>query len=113
MALKNLANKTRRPANGERPYEIWNAGTWTYVVLKKNQAPDKEAANPYAIWNVGCVTPYERSPEVGRDTYATEVKAEMRMVWIDPDYKVAQELQGVQVPPTASDDPDGWKRWVQ
>lgn len=56
MAEKNLCGKTRPDSN---PYETWRShdGTWTWLVLKKYQSPEKEKANPYARWFCKVVTP--------------------------------------------------------
>lgn len=68
--MKNECGKTR-PKNN--PYEVWQAGSWTWQVLKKYQAPDKEAGNPYARWFCNVVTPMCPDGEMG-DVYVTEIK---------------------------------------
>ena len=49
MAATNPCAKKVTP---EMAYEVWQSydGTWTYFVLKKYQAPGKEAQNAYARW---------------------------------------------------------------
>jgi hypothetical protein len=66
---KNLCGKMR-PANN--PYEIWQAGNWTWHVLKKYQTPEKEAANPYARWFCLVKTPIVPEGELG-DTYVKDI----------------------------------------
>jgi C1A family cysteine protease len=68
--LKNECAKTRPKG---KPYEVWRAGSWTWNVLKKWQAPDKEAANPYARWFCDVVTPMCPHGEMG-DVYIHEIK---------------------------------------
>jgi hypothetical protein len=69
--MKNLCGKTR-PV--EKPYEIWSNGSWEWRVLKKYQAPDKEAANPYARWFCAVKSPYTFGSFDLGDTYALDVK---------------------------------------
>jgi hypothetical protein len=111
---KNLAAKRRNLTKGEAPYEVWTGpGNWTFLVVKKNQAPDKEASNPYAIWNVACATPHE-TDLYGHDTYASEVKAHMELAWIDPTYQaqLLEQNPGKVATPGVENDVDGWKRYA-
>jgi len=74
MASKNTQGKTVDRAHA---YEVWQTpdGSWTWYVLKKYQAPEREAANPYARWFTLVTSPMvgERG-ELG-DTYVSEIKA--------------------------------------
>jgi hypothetical protein len=72
--MKNECGKTRPQDN---PYEIWISrdGKWEWKVLKKYQAPDKEAANEYARWFCAVKSPFTYgSYELG-DVYVIEIKA--------------------------------------
>jgi hypothetical protein len=80
MASKNLCAKTRPVTN---PYEIWEAGDWRWLVLKKYQAPEKEATNEYARWFCQVVTPICPEGELG-DVYASEIKGVARLVEQNP-----------------------------
>ena len=79
---KNLAGKRRDLTKGQPPYEIWTSprGDWKFLVVKKNQADDDK---PFAIWNVACITPHE-TDLYGHDTYVSDIKGSMRLVWVDP-----------------------------
>ena len=71
--MKNECGKTRPQDN---PYEIWTSldGTWEWKVLKKYQAPDKEAYNEYARWFCAVKSPFTYgSYELG-DVYVREIK---------------------------------------
>ena len=84
--MKNECGKTRKVTD---PYEVWqNAdGTWTWLVLKKWQTPDKETNNPYARWFCAVITPMtygsydvatgkiEGSYDMG-DTYVNDIKSQ-------------------------------------
>ncbi len=71
MATKNLCNKTR-PI--DKPYERWvNSNGWVWLVLKKYQTPEKEAANPYARWFTFVTSPFCPEGEYG-DTYAQDIR---------------------------------------
>jgi hypothetical protein len=65
--MANCCAKTR-PAND--PYEIWQAGNWTWYVLKKWQADDNK---PYARWFCLVKTPIVPEGEYG-DVYVSEIK---------------------------------------
>jgi hypothetical protein len=70
--MKNEPGKTRKV---NEPYEIWvNGTTFEWRVLKKYQAPDKEAENPYARWFLATKGPgtYD-SYEMG-DGYARDIQ---------------------------------------
>ena len=57
----------------ENAYEVWQAGDWTWYVLKKYQKPEKEAENPYARWFCLVETPIVPGGELG-DVYVSEIK---------------------------------------
>lgn len=76
MATKNPCGKTRPTSN---PYEVWRAGTWTWNVLKKYQAEDKERMNPYARWFCNVVTPIVPEGELG-DVYVRDITSMARRV---------------------------------
>lgn len=106
---KNPAGKRRDLSKGQPPYEVWTApGGWTFLIVKKNQADDNK---PYATWNVACITPHERDL-VGHDTYVSEIKGNMRLVWRDPVYAIALAEQGNQTPATTDCDPFGFKQYL-
>ena len=65
--MKNECLKTRPK---DQPYEVWQAGTWTWYVLKKWQADDDK---PYARWFCNVVTPICPDGEMG-DVYVSEIK---------------------------------------
>lgn len=70
MAEKNPCGKMVKRENA---YEVWQAGSWTWYVLKKWQAPSKEATNPYARWFCDVVTPICPDGEMG-DVYVKDIK---------------------------------------
>lgn len=70
MATKNPCGKTRKTDN---PYEIWEGNGWTWKVLKKYQAPEKEKENPYARWYCLVSSPYCPEGEFG-DVYVKDIK---------------------------------------
>lgn len=67
---KNECAKTRPASN---PYEVWQAGDWTWLVLKKYQTPSKEADNPYARWFCKVVTPYTGPEGDLGDVYVADI----------------------------------------
>ena len=67
MAQKNLQAKT---VKREKAYEVWQAGTWTWYVLKKYQVDDNK---PYARWFCDVVTPMCPNGEMG-DVYVKDIK---------------------------------------
>lgn len=69
--IKNLCGKTRP---NDKPYEVWQAGDWTWNVLKKYQTPEKEAGNPYARWFCLVVTPMTGPRGDLGDTYIRDIK---------------------------------------
>lgn len=75
---KNLCAKTRPDDN---PYEVWKTsdGSWTWLVLKKYQAPENEATNPYARWFCKVKTPIVPEGEYG-DVYVKEIKEQATKV---------------------------------
>lgn len=64
---KNLCAKTRPVSD---PYEVWQAGTWTWRVLKKWQANDNAT---YARWFCHVTSPMCPQGEMG-DVYVSEIK---------------------------------------
>lgn len=64
---KNLCAKTVKRENA---YEVWQAGDWTWYVLKKYQADDNK---PYARWFCDVVTPICPEGEMG-DVFVSEIK---------------------------------------
>lgn len=72
--MKNECGKTRDKSN---PYEVWQSpdGEWTWNVLKKWQAPDKEASNPYARWFCFVTSPFAPTGDMG-DVYVSEIKSQ-------------------------------------
>jgi len=67
--MKNKCAKTVEP---EQAYEVWQAGDWTWYVLKKWQADDNK---PFARWYCLVKTPFVLNGEYG-DCYVEEVKKE-------------------------------------
>ena len=77
--MKNECSKRRTADN---PYEVWKSrdGSWTWKVLKKYQAPDKEASNPFARWFCAVSSPYTHGMEELGDVYVSEVKSQATKV---------------------------------
>jgi hypothetical protein len=71
--MKNECSK-RRPASD--PYEVWQGQGFTWKVLKKYQAPDKEAQNPFARWMCAVSSPYNFGGEDLGDVYVREIKSQ-------------------------------------
>lgn len=71
--MKNECSK-RRPATN--PYEIWQGCGFTWKVLKKYQAPDKEATNHYARWMCAVSSPFTHGDEEMGDVYVREIKSQ-------------------------------------
>jgi len=65
--MKNLCAKTVEPENA---YEVWQAGSWKWFVLKKWQANDNK---PFARWFCLVKTPIVPQGEYG-DVYVHEIK---------------------------------------
>ncbi len=72
--MTTLCGKTRPK---EDPYETWVSfdGTWKWLVRKKYQSPEAEAANPYARWFCTVITPASPHGDTG-DVYVSEIKAQ-------------------------------------
>lgn len=68
---KNLCAKTRPVSN---PYEVWQAGGWTWKILKRYQSPEKEAANPFARVFCHVTSPMCPDGELG-DTYLRDIQS--------------------------------------
>ena len=62
--------KTRKIADGEKPYEIWTNGSWTWWVLKKYQKDDEK---PYARAFCKVFSPFVPNGELG-DVYIQDYK---------------------------------------
>lgn len=54
----------------ENAYEVWQAGNWTWYVLKKWQIDDNK---PYARWFCEVVSPIVPEGELG-DCYVSDIK---------------------------------------
>lgn len=68
-----MANKCGKTVKHANAYEVWKGRGWTWLVLKKYQAPEKEKANPYARWLCAVQSPMTYGGfEVG-DTYITDI----------------------------------------
>lgn len=80
--MKNECGKTRKV---NEPYEVWrNDRTgWEWRVLKKWQAPDKEADNPYARWFCAVKSPATHGSYDLGDVYVTEIKSMARKINTD------------------------------
>lgn len=72
-APKNLCGKMRPKSN---PYEVWQAGSWTWQVLKKWQADDDKSS---ARWFCNVITPMVPRGEMG-DVYVAEIKQQARRI---------------------------------
>ena len=68
---KNLCGKTRPIDN---PYEIWRAGDWEWLVLKKWQNPKNEKLNEYARWFCAVKSPFTYGAYEMGDVYVKEIK---------------------------------------
>lgn len=72
--MKNECGKTRKV---NEPYERWlSPEGWEWRVLKKWQAPDKEAGNPYARWFCAVKSPCTHGSYDMGDVYVTEIKSQ-------------------------------------
>jgi len=70
--MKNECGKTRDIKN---PYEIWKAGNWEWLVLKKYQNPENESKNPYARWYCAVKSPFTFGNYDYGDVYVSEIKS--------------------------------------
>jgi hypothetical protein len=57
----------------ENPYEVWQAGDWTWRVLKKYQSRENEALNPNARWFCLVITPMTGKYGDMGDVYIREI----------------------------------------
>jgi hypothetical protein len=66
----------------EHAYEVWQSynGAITYWVLKKYQAPEREAANPNACWYVWTKSPATSENGEYGDAIAAAVKRNCRQI---------------------------------
>lgn len=69
--MKNLKAKTVKQPYEQNAYEVWQAGDWTWYVLKKWQTDDNK---PYARWFCLVKTPTVPNGELG-DTYVSDIKS--------------------------------------
>ena len=69
--MKNLCGKIVKRENA---YEVWQAGDWTWYVLKKYQSEENEKKNIYARWFCEVFTPITPDGELG-DTYIADIKS--------------------------------------
>jgi hypothetical protein len=69
--MKNPCAKTVKRENA---YEVWQAGLWTWYVLKKYKSPEAEARDQYARWFCDVVTPACPDGELG-DVYVSDIKS--------------------------------------
>jgi hypothetical protein len=74
VKAKNLCAKTVKRENA---YEVWQAGDWTWYVLKKWQADDDK---PYARWFCNVVTPMVGPEGETGDVYVSEIKKNARRI---------------------------------
>ena len=77
-----MKNECAKRRTADNPYEVWKSrdGSWTWKVLKKYQAPDKEASNPFARWFCAVSSPYTHGMEELGDVYVSEVKSQATKV---------------------------------
>lgn len=75
--IKTMKNECSKSRSKDRPYEVWTSfdGQWVWKVLKKWQAPDKEASDPYARWFCFVTSPFCPDGEMG-DVYVQEIKSQ-------------------------------------
>ena len=66
-------NECAKTVDKDHAYEVWQAGDWTWYVLKKYQAPEKEASNQYARWFCLVVTPMTGPRGDMGDTYVRDI----------------------------------------
>jgi hypothetical protein len=71
-----MANPYAKTRPADNPYEVWQAGDWTWYVLKKWQVNDDK---PYARWFCLVKTPIVPEGEYG-DVYVSEIKAHAHRV---------------------------------
>ena len=76
---KNPCAKTRPQS---RPYEVWRAPGWEWLVLKKWQADDSK---PYARWFLATKSPYTFGEYELGDGYVADVKGVGALVKTDYD----------------------------
>lgn len=77
--MKNECGKTRKI---EDAYETWETsdGRWIWKVLKKYQAPDKEASNPYARWFCAVQSPFIYGSWEYGDCYVKDIIGSARRI---------------------------------
>ena len=76
--MKNECAKTRPASN---PYEIWkNNSGWEWRILKRYQAPDKEAANPFARVFCAVKSPFTFGEFELGDVYLQEIQQNAKKV---------------------------------
>lgn len=82
--MKNTQAKTRPIDN---PYEIWVAGNWEWLVLKKWQVDDEK---PFARWFCGVKSPYTYGDYELGDVYVSEIKEVATKVFDERENESAQ-----------------------
>ena len=80
------ANPCGRVVTRESAYEVWQSAdrSWTYFVLRKYQAPEREATNPYARWLCNVVSPATSKGGDTGDIYVSEVKCDTHKLSVNP-----------------------------
>ena len=71
---KKTANPCNRQVKPKDAYEVWQAGEFTYWVLRKYKSPEAEAKDPFATWYCAVKSPAtDGSFEFG-DCYVADIK---------------------------------------
>ena len=74
---KNLCGKTRKIDN---PYEVWQDGSWEWLVLKKYQNEANEAKNPYPRWHCAVKSPHTYGEYSLGDCYVRDIKSSAQRI---------------------------------
>lgn len=79
-------NPCAKSRTKDKPYEIWKSrcGQFEYRVLKKYQAPSKEAANPQARWYLATKGPGTFGTFELGDGWVRDIKANSVRTYRDP-----------------------------
>ncbi len=77
--MKNECAKTRPVSN---PYEVWknDRAGWEWRILKRYQAPDKEASNPFARVFCAVKSPFTFGEFEFGDVYLKEIQQNAKKV---------------------------------
>jgi hypothetical protein len=71
-AVKNPCGKLRAI---ERPYAVFRSEDgWEWRVLRKNEAPDREARNPFASWFCATKSPFTFGRYECGDVYVSSIR---------------------------------------